>query len=153
MWELDYREGWVPKNWCFKLWCWRRLLRVPQTTRRSNQPTLKKINREYSFIGKTAAVAQVPILWPPDANSRLIGKDHDAGKDWKQKERGWQRMRWLDGTTNSMDMNWSKLRERVEGRGAWCATVCEITESDTTRDWKTKPATLIHCPIHNCIST
>ena len=68
-------------------------LESPLDNRRSNQPTLKKINLEYSFIGKTVAVAQVPILWPPDAKSRLIGKDPDAEKDRKQKERGWQRMR------------------------------------------------------------
>ena len=64
----------------FELWCWRRLLRVPWTARRSNQPILKEINPDYSF-GGTDAEAETPILWPPDAKSRLIGKDPDAGED------------------------------------------------------------------------
>ena len=63
----------------FELWCWRRLLRVPWTARRSNQSILKEINPEYS--GRTDSEAEAPILWPPDANSQLIGKDPDAGKD------------------------------------------------------------------------
>ena len=85
----------------FELWCWRRLLRVPWTVRRSNQSILKKIN--WIFIGRTDAEAEVPILWPPDAKSQLIGKDSDAGKDWGQEEKGvtkntmvgWHY--WLDG--------------------------------------------------------
>ena len=64
----------------FKPWCWRRLLRVPWTARRSNQSILKEINPEYS-IRRTAAEAEAPIRWPPDVKSRLIGKDPDAGKD------------------------------------------------------------------------
>ena len=86
----------------FKPWCWRRLLRVPWTARRSNQSILKEINPEYLFIGRTDA--DVPIFWPPDAKSWLTGKDPDAGKDWRQEERGRQRMRWLDGITDLMDM-------------------------------------------------
>ena len=71
----------------FKLWCWRRLLRVPLTARRSNQSTIKESNTEYSLIGKTDAETEAPILWPFDANSRLIGKDADGGKDWRQEEK------------------------------------------------------------------
>ena len=63
----------------FELWCWRRLLRVPWTARRSNQSTLKEINPEYSLEGLDAE-AETPIIWPPDAKSQLIGKDPDAGK-------------------------------------------------------------------------
>ena len=70
----------------FELWCWRRLLRVPWIARRSNQSILKEINPEYS-IGKTDAEAEALILWPPDANSQLIGKDLDAGKDRGQEEK------------------------------------------------------------------
>ena len=69
------------KNDALELWCWRRLLRVPWTARRSNQSILKEINPEYSFIRGTVTEAETPILWPPDAKSRLIGKDPDAGKD------------------------------------------------------------------------
>ena len=69
-----------------ELWCWRRLLRVPWTARRSNQSILKEISPV--FIGRTNAEAETPILWPPDAKSWLIWKDPDAGKDWRWKERG-----------------------------------------------------------------
>ena len=86
-------ESWIIKKaerWridAFELWCWRRLSRVPWTARRSNQSILKEINPDY-FIGRTDAEAEVPILCPPDAKSRLIWKDSDAGKDWRQKEKG-----------------------------------------------------------------
>ena len=70
----------------FELWCWRRLLRVPWTARRSNQSILKEISPEYSLEGH--AEAETPILWPPDSKNWLTGKDPDAGKDWRQKEKG-----------------------------------------------------------------
>ena len=70
----------------FELWCWRRLLRVPWTARRSNQSILKEINPE--FIGRTDAEAETPILWPRHGKSCLIGKDPDAGRDWGQEEKG-----------------------------------------------------------------
>ena len=71
----------------FELWCWRRLLRVPCTARRSNQPFLKEINPEYSLEGLRLKL-EAPIHWPSDGNSWLIGKDPDAGKDWRQEEKG-----------------------------------------------------------------
>ena len=70
----------------FELWCWRRLLRVPWTARRSNKSILKEISP--GFIRGTDAEAETPILWPPDVKSWLIGKDPDAGKDWRQEEKG-----------------------------------------------------------------
>ena len=81
----------------FELWCWERLLKVPWTVRRSNQSIWKEIK----FTGRTDAEDGAPKLWPPDAKSQLIGKETDAGKDWGQEEKRVQRMRWLDGITDS----------------------------------------------------
>ena len=82
MWELDHIEAWVPKNWCFELWSWRRLLRVPWTASRSNP----KGNQPWKFIERNDAEAEAPIIWPPETKNRLIEKDSDAGKDWGQEE-------------------------------------------------------------------
>ena len=71
------------------------------------------------------------MLWPPDVKRQLTGKDPNAGKDERQKEKGWQRMRWLESITESMDVNLSKLWETVENRGAWHATVHRVTKSWT----------------------
>ena len=87
MWELDYKESWAPKNWCFWVVVLEKTLASPLDCKeiRSVNP---KGNQSWIFIGRTDAEAEAPILWPPDAKSWLIGKDPDAGKDWRQKEKG-----------------------------------------------------------------
>ena len=82
IWTIKEAKHW--KIYAFEPWCWKRLLRVPWTARRSNQP---KGNQPWIFTGRTDAKTEAPILWPPDTNSWLIGKDPDAGKDWGQEEK------------------------------------------------------------------
>ena len=111
----------------FKLWCWRRLLRVPWTTRRWNQSILKEISSRYSLEGLMAE-AEAPVLWPSEAKSLLIGKDPDAGKDWGQKEKG--------VAEDEMDMILRKLWETLEDRGTWYAAVHGVAKSHThLPDW------------------
>jgi len=86
MWDLDYKESWAPKNWCF----WTLVLKTPESLLdcKEIQPVHPKGNQSWIFTGRTYAEAEVPILWPPDVKNWLIEKDPDAGKDWRQEEKG-----------------------------------------------------------------
>ena len=87
MWELDHKEGWAPKNWFFQIVVLEKTLKSHLYIKEI-KPDNPKGNQPWVFIGNTDAEAEAPILWPPNAKSWLIGKDSDAGKDWRQKEKG-----------------------------------------------------------------
>ena len=114
IWELDHTEGWAPKNWCFQIVVLEKTLESSLDSQEMKLGSPKG-NQPWIFIGRTDAGAETPIVWPPDAKSRLTGKDPDAGKDWRQKEKRRQRMRWLDSITDSMDMNLGELKGDGEG--------------------------------------
>ena len=141
MWELDHEEGWAPKNLCFWTVVLEKTLESPLDCKEI-QPVNPKGNQSWIFIGRTDADAEAPILWPPDAKSRFIGKDPDAGKDWGQQEKGVTEDEMVDGIINSMDMCLSKLQEIVKDREVWHAAVHSISRSQTQlSDWTTTTTT------------
>ena len=116
MWELDYKESWVSKSWCFWTVVLQKILESPLDCKEI-KPVNPKGNQSWIFIGRTDAEAEAPVLWPPDTKSWLLEKTLMLGKIEGRRRRGWQRMSWLDG------MSLSKLWEMVKDRKAWHAAV------------------------------
>ena len=146
MWDLDHKESWALKNWCFQTVVLEKMIESPLDSKEIKLVNPKG-NQPWIITGMTDAETEAPIFWPPDTKSQFIGKDPDTGKDWRQKEKGWQRIRWLDSITDSiLLMNLSKLWKIVEDRGAWCATVHGVEKNwIQISDWTTTKTTTMVC--------
>ena len=139
MWELDHKEGRAPKNLCFPTVVLEKTPERPLDCREVKAVN-PKWNQPWIFIGRTDAKASV--LWSPDANSWLFGKDYDAEKNWRLKEKWVIEDKMVDGITDSMDGNLGKLREMLRNREAWHAAVHWVTRSQMwLDDWATATTT------------
>ena len=131
MWKLDHKEGWAPKNWCFSTVVLGKTLESPLDSKEIKPVNLKG-NQSWRSVERTDAEAEAPILWPPDAKNWLTGKDPDAGKDWRQEEKGmtedemvgWHH--WLDGH------EFEQAPGVGDGQGSLCCSPWGYKESDTT---------------------
>ena len=134
MYELNHKEGRVLKNW----WFWIVLDKTLESPldNKENRPVSPKVNQLWIFIERTDAEVEAPILWPPDEEVDLLEKTLMLGKIEGKRRREQQKMRCLHSITDSMDMNWSRLREIMGDKGAWHATVHGVAKSQTRpRNW------------------